>query len=76
MSDKTTYYRKSRGIILNTAKEYYENNKEKLREQARNKYRRLSEKEKDIKREYGRNRYENMSEENKQRLKEYQKKLS
>ena len=45
----------------------------KLREQARNKYRELSEKEKDIKREHGRNRYKNMSEENKQELKECQK---
>ena len=33
MSDKTTYYKKNRGIILNRAKEYYENNKEILREQ-------------------------------------------
>ena len=30
MSDKTTYYRKNRKIILNRAKEYYENNKERL----------------------------------------------
>ena len=40
-----------------------------MREQARNKYRELSNEKKDIKREYGRNRYCNMSEENKQRLK-------
>ena len=38
-----------------------------MREQARNKYKELSNKEKNIKREYGRNRYQNMSEENKQR---------
>ena len=38
MSNKTTYNRKNRGIVLNKAKEYYENNKERLREQARNKY--------------------------------------
>ena len=37
------------------------NNQERLREQARSKYRELSEKEKDIKREYGRNRYKCMS---------------
>ena len=61
-------------VILNRAKEYYENNKERLRLQARNKYRELSEKEKYIKRGFGRNRYKNMSEENRQRLKEYQKK--
>ena len=32
-------------LILNRANEYYENNKERLRKQARNKYRELSEKE-------------------------------
>ena len=37
-------------MILNTAKSYYENDKEKLREQARDKYRNLSE-EKKMKRE-------------------------
>ena len=63
-----------RGIekkLLNRAKEYYKI--ARLREQAKNKYRELSDEEKDIKRGYGRNRYQNMSEENKQRLKEYQK---
>ena len=51
----------------------YENDKERLREQARNKYRNLSEEDKKKKREYGKNRYHNMSEEKKQELKEYQK---
>ena len=60
-------------IILNRAKDYYKNNKEVLRDKARNKYRELSEEEKNIKREYGRNRYQNMSEEDKERLIEYQK---
>ena len=55
------------------AKYYYENDKERLREQARDKYRNLSEEEKNKKREYGKNRYHNMSEEKKKRLKEYQK---
>ena len=45
----------------------------RLRGQARDKYRNLSEEEKNKKREYGKNRYRNMSEEKKQRLKEYQK---
>ena len=54
-------------------KDYYENNKEKLSEQARDKYRNLSEEEKNENRKYGKNRYHNMSEEKKQRLKEYQK---
>ena len=48
-------------------------NQERLRVQARDKYRNLSEEEKNKKREYGKNRYHNMSEEKKQRLKEYQK---
>ena len=59
-------------MILNRAKNYYENDKERLREQARDKYRSLSEEEKNEKRKYGRNIY-NMSEEKRQRLKEYQK---
>ena len=56
MSEKS-YYQKYRKTVLNRAKEYYENNKEVLREKARNKYRDLSDEEKNIKREYGRNRY-------------------
>ena len=60
-------------MILNRAKDYYQNNKERLRVQARDKYRNLSEEEKNKKREYGKNRYRNMSEEKKQRLKEYQR---
>ena len=62
-----------RDVILNKATDYYENDKEKLREQARDKYRNLSEEEKNKKREYGKSRYHNMSEEKKQRLKECQK---
>ena len=57
----------------NRAKNYYENDKERLREQARDKYRKLSEEEKNKKRKYEKSRYCNMSEEKKQRLKEYQK---
>ena len=68
-----TYYQKTRDVILNRAKDYYENDKERLRVQARDKYRILYEEEKTKKREYGKNRYRNMPEENKQRLKGYQK---
>ena len=68
-----TYYQRNRDVILNRANDYYENGKERLRQQARDKYRILSEEEKNKKREYGKNRYLNMSEEKKQRLKEYQK---
>ena len=67
-----TSYQKNRDMVLNTAKDYYENDTERLRVQARDKYRNLSEEEKNKKREYGKNRYLNMSEEKKQRLKEYQ----
>ena len=59
-------------MILNRAKDYYENDKERLGEQARDKYRNLSE-EKNKKRQYGKSKYHNMSEEKKQRLKGYQK---
>ena len=62
---RTTYHQRHREVILNRAKDYYENNKELLREReterererdrerAKNKYRELSEEEKNIKREYG-----------------------
>ena len=52
---ETTYYQRKREMILSKAKDYYENNKELLRERerAKNKYRELSEEEKNIKREYG-----------------------
>ena len=36
---ETTYYQRHREVILNKAKDYYENNKELLREMAKNKYR-------------------------------------
>ena len=41
-----TYYQKTQDVIINRAKDYYENDKERLRRQARNKYRNLSEEEK------------------------------
>ena len=68
-----TYSQKNRDVILNRAKDYYENDKKRLTEQARDKCRALSEEDKNKKREYGRNRYHNMPEEKKQRLKEHQK---
>ena len=69
----TTYYQRNREVMLYRANEYCENNKEVLREKAKNKYRELSEEEQNIKTDYGRNRYHNMSEEKKQRLKECQR---
>ena len=44
-----TYYQKNRHVILNRAKYYYENDKERIREQVREKYRHLSEEEKKLK---------------------------
>ena len=44
--NNTTFYKKNREIILNRAKDYYENDKERLREQVKNKYRNLPEEEK------------------------------
>ena len=70
-----TYYQRNKEIILNRAKYYHKNDKERLREQARNKYRNLSQEDKKKKREYGKNRYHNMSEEKKQKLKKYQKNI-
>ena len=38
-----TYYQKNKDLVLSKAKVYYKNNKYRLREQARDKYRNLSE---------------------------------
>ena len=40
--DNTAYYQRDKDAALNKAKQYYKNNKERLRQQARNKYRNLS----------------------------------
>ena len=45
---ETTYYQRNRETILNRAKGFYENNKGVLREQAKSKYRELSEDDKNI----------------------------
>ena len=65
-----TYYQKKQDVILKRAKDYYENDKQRLGEQVRDKYRNLSEEVRNKKREYGKNRY--MSEQKNQTLKEYQ----
>ena len=74
-SAELTYYQWNRGVILNRAKDY-ENDTERLRRHARDKYINLSEEEKNKKREYGKNRYHNMSEEKKTKAKRISKKLS
>ena len=38
-----TYHQKSQIVILNKAKDFYKNNKERLKEHARDKYKSLSE---------------------------------
>ena len=62
-SNEETYYQRNRDVIVNTAKVYYENDKERLKDQVRDKYRNLSEEEKNKKTEYGRKRYHSMSKE-------------
>ena len=48
MSD-LTYYQRNRDVIPNRAKDYYEHDKERLREWVRDKYRNLSKEEKNKK---------------------------
>ena len=43
---ETTYYQRNRDVILNRAKDYYKNDKERLRDNARDKNRSLFEEEK------------------------------
>ena len=51
MSENTdlTDYQKKQNVMLSKAKDYYKNNKDRLRERARDKYRNLSEEEKNKK---------------------------
>ena len=51
MSENTnlTYYQQNRDVILDRSKDYCENDKERLRTKARDKYRNLSEEEKNKK---------------------------
>ena len=43
---ETTYYQRNKDVILNRAKDYYTNDKERLRDNARDKNRSLFEEEK------------------------------
>ena len=72
----STYYQRNRDVKLNTAKDCYENGLERLREQARHKYRNLSEEEKKKKREYGRKQISQYVRRKKTKTKEISKKLS
>ena len=60
---ETTYYHRNRDVILNRTKDYYKNDKERLRDNARDKYKIYQKKKKNKKREYGTNRYHTMSKE-------------
>ena len=62
-------------MIINRVKDYYQNDKERLREQARDKYKNLFEEERNKKREYGKNRYHN-SLKKRRKIKRISKKLS
>ena len=72
--NNTTYHHRNREIILDRAKDYYENDKERLRKQAKYKSRNLSEEDKKKKREYRKNRCHNMIEEKKKNFKKNLKK--
>ena len=48
-STDLTYYQRNWDVVLNRAKDYYENDKERLKRQVRDKYRNLSEEEKNNK---------------------------
>ena len=52
-----TYYQRNKDVIPSKVKYYYQKNKERLKKQARDKCRNVSEEEKNKKREYGKNRY-------------------
>ena len=72
-SAEITYYQKNRDVILNRAKDYYENDKERLREQATDKTETWLKKTKTKKENIQKTDIINMSEEKTQRLKKYQK---
>ena len=68
-----TYYQKNRDVMQNRAKYYYENDKERLREQEGDKYRDLSEEEENKKREYGKKQIPQYVWRKEAKTKEYQK---
>ena len=72
MSTKV-FYQVHRESLLQKQTDFYENNKEMIKEQARIKYRSLSSEEKDKKDEYGKNWYNNLPEDKKNVKREYAK---
>ena len=73
--NETTHYQKNGEMILNRAKDYYENNKELLRERAKINTGNYLIRKKTLKRVW-KKRYHNMSEENKKKIKRISKKLT
>ena len=71
-----TYYQRNRDVILNRAKAYYENDKERLKKQAIDKYRNLSEEEKNKKSEYGKKQIPQYARRKETNTKRISKKLS
>ena len=59
----------------NLSAKYYQENKERLPEKARERYQNLSKGEKEKNQQYGRERHKNLSEDEKQKLVEYRKKI-
>ena len=64
-----SYYQNNRGKILDKyhnhggkekTKEYYQNNKDVLKEKARTRYQNLPEEQKGLRRQYSRNRYQKL----------------
>ena len=71
-----TYYQRNRDVILNRAKAYYENDKERLKKQAIDKYRNLSEEENNKKSEYGKKQIPQYARRKETNTKRISKKLS
>ena len=61
-------------MLLNRSKEYYINNRELIRERARNKHESLTDEQKQKMKNYQKQYRENMTDEQKQKSREYKKK--
>ena len=65
------YYQTNIDVCLKTQWDYYENNKEAIKEQAKSKYHNLTREEEDKRCEYAKNWYNNLSEHKKKMKKEH-----
>ena len=63
-----TYYQKKKDVVLSKAKDYYKNNKDRVRKKPGINTETYLKKKKNKKREYGKNRYHKMSEEKTKRI--------